>query len=59
MEIENGFVEARRHDSKVTQETLHVWIALARAVSATMGSERITVEAYQRAMALDYQRRFR
>jgi len=59
-EIENCFVQQRKADaSKATEEALHLWISLARAVSATQGSPVITLQAFQRAMAMDFQRRLR
>jgi hypothetical protein len=52
-------VEARKADPKVSQQELHLWIDMARAVSATLGLEDISAQAWERALALDAQRKAR
>lgn len=57
--LEEDFVEMRRADPEMNAELFHHLLSLARLVSLSHGSSQLSLEHWQRAKALEHQRRVR
>ena len=54
--LQDQFVEARKADANVQQETLMNWVTIAKLVAASYGSTHVTKEHWDRMMVMEAQR---
>jgi hypothetical protein len=54
--LQDQFVEARKADANVQQETLMNWVTLAKLVAASYGATQVTKEHWDRMLVMEAQR---